>query len=244
MKPYSLHFKAEKMELDASTARARVDRAKHEIQGGWFDNKAIRRNYFSIDKIHFGYQPPHRSRVIRKPAEKDAWWNVNPQKRSKKQRQQEAKNRKARGEQPSVHAIGIVGYNYKSPFLFYKIPGNVTGKMTSQIYIQLLKPLLKHLEDHYSHRDFILWEDGDSSHRFTKNNVAYKWKKRNSYKFVRNVHNSPKTNWIESSVKRLKSYIRKYFFDGEAQLKELVQESWNGLNQEKINNDLDSMPQR
>ena len=62
-----------------------------------------------------------------------------------------------------VHAWGAIGYNFKSPLVFYDIPSNSNGKMTQKAYInQILEPIVKPWINRGD--DFVLEEDNDSGH--------------------------------------------------------------------------------
>lgn len=76
---------------------------------------------------------------------------------------------KRRNQSQRMRKISIVGaaagYNFKSSFIFYEIPGNTNGKMPLPVYInQIIEPVWSNLGIVQGH-DFALEEDGrDSGH--------------------------------------------------------------------------------
>jgi hypothetical protein len=89
--------------------------------------------------------------VIRQPGEKyyaDCIQTNPPQEDSDKKR---------------IHAWGAIGYNFKSPLVFYDILSNSNGKMTQKAYIQqILDPVVRPWIERGD--DFVLEEDGDSGY--------------------------------------------------------------------------------
>jgi hypothetical protein len=65
----------------------------------------------------------------------------------------------------------MVGYNFKSDIIFYKVPGNKNGKMSQRVYIDLiLQPhVLPKIE---KDERFVLEEDRDLGYSLGKNNLV------------------------------------------------------------------------
>ena len=64
---------------------------------------------------------------------------------------------------PRVHAWGAIGYNFKSPLMFYEVPGNSNGAITHKVYIeQILEVEVRKWIERGN--DFVLEEDGASGH--------------------------------------------------------------------------------
>lgn len=72
-------------------------------------------------------------------------------------------------DEKCFHCWVIVGYNFKSDIIFYKVPGNINRKMLLQVYInQILEPVIK--PELFRKKNFILEEDDDS--RYGKAKIA------------------------------------------------------------------------
>ena len=91
-----------------------------------------------------------------------------------------------------IHAQGAIRYNFKSPLVFYDIPSNLNGKMTQKAYIeQILEPVAKPQIN--AGHDFVLKEDGDSSHGLlrAKGNIVVDQKEKYGLKYYFNCPRLP-----------------------------------------------------
>ncbi|KAF2631516.1 hypothetical protein BU25DRAFT_418302 [Macroventuria anomochaeta] len=99
----------------------------------------------------------------------------------------------------AAHSWAAVGYNFKTPLYFHKIPSNKNGKMTLTVYRneileKIVKPWLKR---HQS--PFILEEGNDSGHgRGSQSNIVAKWKSKNYLDCYFNYPSSPDLSPIEN----------------------------------------------
>lgn len=200
---------------------ARIERPKAE---DW-------RNVYFSDEVHFGYGDEGKARIARKPGTANDPVNLQERK------EPEEKDLKR------LHAWGCIGYDFKSPLIWYEIPTNSNGKMTQAIYREVVlegyvKGLMK------EGRQFVLEEDGDSGHGPSQSNIVREWKEKNGLEFFFNCPRSPDLAPIENCWLAVKEEIRQRPHWDEDTLKELAEEGWANLSQETINNWIDSMPWR
>lgn len=103
------------------------------------------------DEVHFGFGPPGRLYVTRKPGERYC-----------QDCTQYAEDLKE-GDKKKLHAWAAVGVGlgFKSQLVWYDIPTNTNGKMTAKCYRdEILEPIVKLW---LQQADFVLEEDRDSS---------------------------------------------------------------------------------
>lgn len=142
-----------------------------------------------------------------------------------------------------LHAQAAVGFEFKSPLTFYKIPSNNNGKMTQKAYIeQILKPVILLWIERGD--DFVLEEDGDSGHGLGKSNIVRTWKEENKLEYYFNCHSSPDLALIENCWQPPKQYVKKFSYWDEEGTQELAIEGWLKVSQEFINKRVDSMLKR
>lgn len=97
-----------------------------------------------------------------------------------------------------LHAWAAVGWNFKSPLIWYDVPGNTNGKMSLKVYRdQILEPIVgQWLRNGES---FVLEEDNDSGHGTGKSNIVRTWKQKNGLTSFFNCSNSPDIPPIEKA---------------------------------------------
>ena len=219
------------MTLPTSVEKERMKFAQkmlNEIDKDPEDWKRIRFN----DEIHAGFAPEESRWIIRKSGTRLRPDNI--------QRVDQIPDK----DRPRKHAWWCVGWDYKSPFHFYTISSNKTGKMTNTKYVKILnamvKPRLKAGEQ------FILKEDRDGAHGTNApvNEMVRKWKRDNGLKTYFNAANSPDLSLIETCTQSIKQHLRKQAIIDEETLEEYMWEAWGNLKQKYINEQILSMPQR
>ena len=96
----------------------------------------------------------------------------------------------------------------------------------------------------------MLEQDGASGHGGSegemapKHNIVAKWFRKNGVQVFYDCHNSPDLAPTENGWQGPNQYASKQpHWDG-ISLKELLQEGWDAISQEFINEQIDSMPQR
>ena len=144
-----------------------------------------------------------------------------------------------------VHAWGAIGYNFKSPLVFYDIPSNSNGKMTQKAYInQILEPIVKPWINRGD--DFVLEEDNDSGHGPPRNktNIVVDWKHKHGLEHYFNCPGSPDLAPIEDAWQPTKSHIRRYIHWEPDETRTLAQEGWEGIDMDWINRHVLLMPAR
>ncbi|KAL2136146.1 hypothetical protein VTI74DRAFT_5199 [Chaetomium olivicolor] len=131
------------------------------------------------DECHFGWGPGGKIWVIRRP-----WERQYPDCLLEKPTPEEKDLRR-------VHCWAAVGYEFKSPLVWYDVPGNSNGKMTLQVYRdQILEPIVGEWLRSGCQR-FVLEEDNDLGHGTSKRNIVRTWKEDNGLESFFNCASSP-----------------------------------------------------
>jgi hypothetical protein len=210
-------------------------KAKYPNSENW------RRVRFS-DECHGSFGPEGSCNIIRKAGQRDHPDCIQEyhEPKSKKKREE------AKEEKPKVHWWAACGYDFKSDIRFYNSPTNSNGKLSHRVYIdQILEPVV--LPWIMRGDDFVLEEDGDSGHGYSKNNtmnIVKQWKQDYGLETYRNCADSPDFSPVENAWHWPKKRLRQVPHWDEKTMKELVVEGWESLRQETINNWVDDMPNR
>lgn len=189
------------------------------------------------DKIHFGFGPNGKVRVLRRHGE-----------RSCVDCMQEGADPLPREKKPDklLHAWAMVGWNYKSPLYWFdtKFPD---GRMNQQEYIDLIltaivKPMLQ------SGEVFLLEEEHDETHGPKDNgNQVRKWKEQNGLNYYINAPKSPDLIVIDDAFRSLGQFLSKQDVSDwtEETLKEHLEDCWeNHVPQSHINRKVEGMRSR
>ena len=193
------------------------------------DPKDWRHIRFS-DECHFGWGPQGKVYIIRRP-----WERHCPDCLLEKEAPAEKDLKR-------VHCWGAVGYDFKSPLVWYDVPGNNNGKMSQKVYRDyILEPTVgAWLREGQS---FVLEEDNDSGHGTSKANIVRTWKEKNGLESFFNCASSPDFSPIEKAWQGPKQYVKKRPCWDDDLVKELAEEGWAAVKQETINGWVDSIPQ-
>lgn len=183
------------------------------------------------DEVHFGWGPQGRLLIVRKPGQRYCSDCIQHQ------------DSPSPKDEKRFHCWAAVGYNFKSPLVFYDIPGNSNGKMTLKGYIEhILEPVVKPwLIDG---QDFVLEEDGDSGYGTGAKNIVRTWKEEHSLRSYFNAPASPDLSPIENCWLPPKQHMKKYPHWDDVTTKELINEGWDLVTQDFINEKVLSMPAR
>ena len=187
------------------------------------------------DDIHFGLDSQKKLRIIRRPGERYCFDciqnNPEPTEKTKK----------------VLHAWAAVGWNFKTPLIWYTITtNNNNGKMNQKEYIDnILEPVvLSWLEQG---QDFIMEEDSDSGHGPAENNNRVRrWKDEKHLNHYINAPKSPDLTVIENAFLPLKQELSNTN-TGHWDEKGLVQranEAWTRVSYDYINNQVAGMEER
>lgn len=115
--------------------------------------------------------------------------------------------------------------------------------MSQQIYRDvILEPVVKPWLE--AGQSFILEEDGDSGHGLGKKNIVRTWKEQHKLRYYFNCASSPDLAPIENCWQAPKETLKKYPHWDDTTTRELIREGWEGLSFKRINEWVDSMPQR
>ncbi|KAJ1328946.1 Transposase [Microdochium nivale] len=139
--------------LSNGAKKARIQWAQKHLQEGKYDNDNWLKTNFSMDEVHFGFQPSLTTKVHRRPEDKYEWWTVQAEAASKKKKKlknakntiktkendpQGAQELENENEQTLLHVVCAVGYNFRSKLYWYTIPTNKNSKMSSNVLIPIL----------------------------------------------------------------------------------------------------------
>jgi len=128
-----------------------------------------------------------------------------------------------------IHIWGSISINFdREIYIFTEI-------LTGIKYIDILKNNMK-IED-----NLIFQDDNDPKHR---SEVVKKWKKDNNIVSLDWPSNSPDLNPIENIWSLLKNKVKKKLSKSIDEFKTNIIECWKEIDQEHINNTINSMPNR
>lgn len=187
---------------------------------------------FFSDEKHYSYGDEDQALILRKPSTRNYPENLQERKEP------------AEKDLKRLHCWAAIGFNFKSPLIWYSVPSNSNGKMSQAVYIKaILKGYIKkELLD--KGVQFILEEDGDSGHGPGQKNPARTWKEEHGLRHFFNCPQSPDLSPIENAWLVVNEEIKKRPHWSEDELQELAEEGWRNLSQETINGWIESMPTR
>ena len=193
------------------------------------------------DECHYGYGPQGRTYVIRKPGERycpDCIQRPGPEPEND-------------DEKRGKHTWAAVGWNFKSPLIFYDVPGNDNGAITMKVYRdEILEPVVKPwLDDVKKGRcePFVLEEDGAPGHGNSGKggNIVKTWKEKNNLVTYVNCPASADIAPIENTWQAPKAWMRTVPHYSDESMIDLIVEGWDyHLSQGFINERVHSMPKR
>jgi hypothetical protein len=138
-----------------------------------------------------------------------------------------------------------VGWNFKSPLIFYNKSG-IRGGFTGEDYLQdCLKGFIgpTFAQGHNRHR--ILQEDNDGAHGTkTRNNPNAIWKQEHNLECLKWPPQSPDLSPIENVWRILKSRVRARNARNRDELRSFILEEWDNITQEEINTLILTVPDR
>lgn len=185
------------------------------------------------DECHFGYGNSRRKHIIRRAGNEERYRPCNIEER----------NEPTEKEAKKFHVWAAVGWNFKSDLTFYEVPTNTNGKMTLQVYRDVIlegvvKPWLQRGDE------FVLEEDQDGGHGTGKTNIVRTWKERNRLNCYFNASSSPDLVIIENCWQVPKQHLkeRPHWLDEETV--KMIREGWANLQQSYINQLVESIPKR
>ena len=160
------------------------------------------------DECHWGWSNEGPGFIFRKPGTR---YHPRCIQHVEKKPDEAEKNAKRK------HGWAAVGYQFKSPIVFYD-SGNKNGKMSLKTYYdQILEPVVKPwLDDVRAGRSkpFLLEEDGDSGHgsyaENSHNNIVNKWKRKEGLDYYFNIAGSPDLAYIENCWQAPKQWLRQH----------------------------------
>ena len=188
------------------------------------------------DETHVGPRPARQAKIPRQSGEH---WRLHPRK-VQEQRQPTTEEEK----HENLHLWACIGWEFKSKLYRYKVPTNVNGKLTAKIYVEILEAMVKPMLDKGD--DFILEEDGDTSHRgprSSKTNIARQWKEKHpQLKHYTNAPHSPDLAPIEVIWEDLKQLVDCMPHYTEEEAWNLCQQAWEEIPQRRINELVERWP--
>jgi hypothetical protein len=174
------------------------------------------------NEAHFGRGSDGRALLIRRPWERDCADCIQGK------REPEAKDLQR------CHAWAAVGYDFKSPLIWYDVPGKPNGTMSLQVYRDsILEPVVGSWIK--EGQQFVLEEDDDAGHGTGKSNIVRSWKKQNDLKYFFNCSQSPDIPPIEKAWRAPKEAVERQAIWSDEVLKNTAEEGWQNLSQQTIN---------
>ena len=115
--------------------------------------------------------------------------------------------------------------------------------MSQQVYRDIiLEPIVKPWIA--AGQRFILEEDGNNRHGPGKKNIVRTWKEQNKLEYYFNCATSPDLAPIENCWQAPKQTLKKYPHWDDSTTRELIREGWEAVSQKRVDDWMDSMPQR
>jgi transposase len=138
-----------------------------------------------------------------------------------------------------------VGWNFKSPLIFYNKSG-LNGGFTGEDYQRdILEGYIKKEFSKIHRKHYIIQEDNDGAHGTkTKNNPNAKWKQNSGIRFLLWPPQSPDLSPIENVWRILKSRVQARNATSKDELRQFILEEWDKISQEEINTLILQMPDR
>lgn len=106
---------------------------------------------------------------------------------------------------------------------------NDNGKINVDTYKLIYKHIYEDIKKHHGSRDFIIWEDGNSTHSSASIKAFRKAKGITS---IQNPHHCPKTNPIKDMciANVVKSYVRRHRHGSIGDLQQLAVDGFKSVN--------------
>ena len=138
-----------------------------------------------------------------------------------------------------------VGWNFKSPLIFYGKTG-IQGGFTGEDYLRdCLKGFIEPTFAQACNKHRILQEDNDGAHGTkTNNNPNAIWKQEHYINCLKWPPQSPDLSPIENVWRILKSRVRARNAHNKVELRSIILEEWDRITQDEINALIESMPTR
>jgi hypothetical protein len=214
-----------KQYLKPEIQEARVQFSWHmlEIRPNGIDWRTV----LFYDEIHFGLGPEHTENIVRKPGERYNSECIQDRRPPPTKRDREGKR---------LYVIPLVGYDFLE-WLFYTIPTNDFGKISTKYYISNVLPRIKHIL-----LGRTLQVDKDNTH-FTE--PAKKAYKDLGIDWYINLAKLPDLTVVESVAS-----IIKYWYTSKPQFNQRDAIEWikevfdKHVKQKQINKWVDGMPDR
>lgn len=236
-------------EIDDRVAALRVEESKEKLRTR--PAKEDYRDIFFLDEFHFGIGQASDGTVLRGKGDPERYKIDNvlivPTRETtrKKAAKKGAKGEKRENdgdrrdeETKNKHYLAIIGYDF--PLTLYEyIPTNSNGKMSTRLYIKLLRDIVLPIAK--ANPTAIFEEDRDSSHSTP---AVLKFKRENGIKFYLNTPNSPDFSVVESCASISKREFRKAPRLTKDSVGDEAIRSLDAVSPEAVHSFYDSMPAR
>lgn len=196
------------------------------------------------DEVHFGRGPQGKIHIIRKLGTRTCGDCLQHNRAPPTELDKKEKK---------YHAWAMIGWNYKSPLVWYEVPSNENGKMTQEVYTtQILPHVINAMQlpacgdpqqgtDRVDGSELVLEEDGDTGHTGSK---AARFKRDHHINSYINAPHSPDLSPIENAWRKPKGALRAVSHFTEGAVKIEVEQAWMELDQGSINRWVMELPER
>lgn len=135
-----------------------------------------------------------------------------------------------------IMLLGAICKGGKSPLHFFK------STVNSEIYVDAMEPIIRDANDVFGYNNWGLVQDNAKPH--TSSYTKIKFTEIGGFTVYSHPPRSPDLNPIEKVWSQLKSKVNKFDCDDISELIEVINESWDMIDQNSIKNTIENLTER